>query len=241
MRAGFALLTPVLVALAACAPPMPTDSVAIESVGMRALQTRDGSALGRLNAWSQQGSAVAQRELALALLPDAHEQARAVKWLTRAAVGGDAEGAYLLGEAHRVGRAGLKPDAVAARPWLEMAAKRNHADAALSLARLWRNGESGPRDDVQAAHWLLASANGGNSQAMFLLSNAYAEGQGVAVDLVQARRWLEAAADHHFGPAMQAYALALESGDLGLDRDGEQARELLQEAREERRNRWNAR
>ncbi|MGS0759165.1 sel1 repeat family protein, partial [Roseateles sp. GG27B] len=74
---------------------------------------------------------------------------------------------------------------------------------------LWRNGEAGTRDEQQAVRWLRAAADWGNPQAMFLLSNAYTDGQGISVDLAQSRHWLEAAADRHFGPALQAYALAL--------------------------------
>lgn len=231
----------LLMALAACELTLPHDTAAIESVGMQALQTHDAEALDRLTQWSRRGSAVAQRELALALLTTPSQQVRALQWLALAAKGGDAEAGYLLGEAHRTGRAGLWPDALAALPWLELAASKHHADAALSLARYWNNGEPGKRDERQAVRWLHAAADWGSPQAMFLLSNAYAEGQGVSIDLAQARRWLEAAADHHFGPALQAYSLALEAGALGLTADGTQAREVLQEAREERRNRWNTR
>ncbi|MGS0756242.1 hypothetical protein ACVBEH_17350, partial [Roseateles sp. GG27B] len=74
--------------LLGCAPSLPGDAAAIESVGMRALQTRDSEALSQLEAWSRQGSAVAQRELALALLPDTEQQPQARLWLARAATGG---------------------------------------------------------------------------------------------------------------------------------------------------------
>ena len=228
-------------AVSACSPQAPLDTPTIESVGLLAIHARKPEALAQLRRWSDQNFAVAQRELALALLLDSASRAEGLNWMQRAAQNGDAEAGFVFGEAQRVGSHGLKADASAARPWLQQAANTGHADAALALARMARNGDAWPRDERVAVHWLQLASERGAAQAMFLLSNAYANGEGVPVDLDKARKWLEAAADKHFTPAIQAYALALENGSLGFDKDAAQARELFAEASEERRNRWNTR
>jgi len=241
-RTGPACLLLLLAALmgSACAPR--PGSAEIEAMGVRASQARQPAALAQLQAWSQAGNAVAQRELALALLREkAARWPEGLDWLRRAALGADAEAAYLLGEATRLGRHGLRPDAGAARPWLEQAARAGHADAALALARLWLNGDGVGADAAAGLHWLQAASQGGNPQAMLLLSQAYAQGRGTAPSQALARHWLEAAADKHHPAAIQAYALALQNGELGLAVDGQLADELLAEATAERHNRWNAR
>lgn len=238
-----ACLLSVLLActVCACSPKAPIDVPAIESVGLLAIHARKPEALAQLRRWSDQNFAVAQRELALALLRDSSTRAEGLSWMQRAAQNGDAEAAFVLGEAQRVGSHGLKADAFVARPWLQQAANAGHADAALALARMARNGDAGPRDALVAVHWLQIASERGAAQAMFLLSNAYADGEGAPVDLDKARKWLEAAADKHFTPAIQAYALALENGSLGFEKDPVLARELFAEASEERRNHWNTR
>lgn len=233
----------LLAALAGCSPDRapPADSAAIESVGILATQAGQPEALARLSRWARQGHPVAQREYALALMRTTAAPGEVLLWLERAARGGDGEAAYLAGQARLQGRWGLQANPAAATPWLERAANAGHADAALALARLWRNGEAGQRSDSEALRWLQRASEQGNAQAMLLLSNAYAEGLGTPVRLDQARHWLEAAADRHFPAALQAYALALESGALGFERDPQEAQHLMKEATEERRNRWNSR
>ena len=230
-------------ALVGCgAPPVPTNPAEIESVGILATQARQSEALAKLRTWSERDqNPVAQRELALALLQERSQQAQGLQWLERAAQSGDGEAGYQLGEALRLGRYGLSLDAPKARGWLDHAARHGSMDAALSLARMWRNGDGGARDEANAFQLLKTAAERGNAQAMFLLSSAYSQGQGTAVQWERARYWLEAAADHHYPPALQAYALALENGELGFAKDRSLARDLLAEAAEERPNRWNTR
>ena len=213
----------------------------IESAGLQALHARSTDALAQLKTWAAQDKPVAQRELALALLREPITHAEGLAWLARAAKAGDTEAGLEMGEAQRLGRYGLRPDNIAAWPWLAGAAQAGHADAALALARMAKNGDAGPKDSASALRWLQLASERGNAQAMFLLSNAYAHGQGTPVDLPKARQWLEAAADQHFTPALQAYALALEDGSLGLNKNTVLARELFAEAEQERRNHWNAR
>ncbi len=232
----------LLVALAACAPAPPRDAAAVESLGMRALQTGDDAALRTLQHWAEQGRAglatLSARELGLALAADPTRGPEAVRWLTRAAEAGDAQAAYALGDAHRRGALGWTPDAAAARPWLLRAAAAEHPAALLALALAARNGDAEARDPARAFALLQRASRGGSAQAMYLLSQTYATGEGTAPDAGLARHWLEQAAEQHHPAAMQDWALALEDGRLGVARDAQAAREQWREAGEERRNRW---
>ena len=210
----------------------------IESMGLRARHAGQAEALTQLQQWARAGQTVAQRELALALAETPANWPTARDWLERAARGGDDDAAQRLGELHRLGRWGLKPDPAQAARWLGLAARQGQADAALQLALLLKHGDGVARDEAQALHWLQAAADAGNPRAMFLLSQAHARGDGVARSEPLARQWLEAAADRHDPPALQAYALALENGDLGYKKNPALARELLIEAGSERHNRW---
>lgn len=226
--------------LCGCSSP-PPDNAAMESLGILASQAQQPEAQATLRGWAEHGNAVAQRELGVALLSTPGQSPEAIGLLERAALNGDAEAGFVLGDAWRLGRFGLQADAANARIWFERGARQGHADAALALARMARNGDAGARDDAAALHWLQTASERGNPQAMFLLSNAYAQGLGTPVVLDLARKWLEASADKHFPPAIQAYALALEDGALGFEPDRVAAAELMHEAEEERLNRWNMR
>ena len=230
-------------ALAGCAPDLPRNAAAVESLGMRAAQTHAPDALATLQSWAERAPAelapVAARELGLALATDPARSPEAVRWLTHAALAGDAPSAYALGEAHRRGGLGWAPDAAAARPWFDRASRAGHAEATLALARAARNGDAEPRDPVRAFALLQQASPGGSATAMYLLSQAYAQGEGTAADADLARHWLEQAAEQHLPAAMQDWALALGDGRLGVTPDAQAASEQWREAREERRNRWN--
>lgn len=244
MRQRLVIVALAAAALSACAPAPPRDAAAVESLGMRAAQTRQPEALQRLARWAEAGgplAPVAARELGLALARDSAQAAEARRWLTQAAEAGDAEAAFTLGEAHRSGGLGWRPDAAAARPWFERAMQAGHAGATLALALAARNGDGEARDARRALLLLEQSARRGNARAMYLLSQAYAQGEGTAPDPALARHWLEQAAEQHLPAAMQDWALALEDGRLGVQPDAQAAREQWREAAEERRNRWNAR
>lgn len=230
-------------ALTACTAP-PPDAAAVETLGMRVAQTHDAQALQRLRQWADGGgplARVAARELGLALAGDATQSAQALRWLTRAAEAGDAEAAFTLGEAYRTGRLQCAVSASVARTWFQRAADAGHAGATLALALAARHGDTEPRDPRRAARLLQLAAHRGSARAMYLLSQAYAEGEGLERDHALARHWLAQSAELHFPPAMQDWALALEGGQLGVERDLQAANEQWREATEERRNRWNLR
>lgn len=75
--------------------------------------------------------------------------------------------------------------------WFEQAAKRDHTEAQLSLAR-WYSKQPGA--DADAVKWLERAANLGNRDAQYLLGERYQQGKGVAKRPVLAQRWNDKAA-----------------------------------------------
>jgi TPR repeat protein len=215
------------------------SSAQIEVIGMKAKQEADAHAERKLMAWSEQNMPVAQRELAILYQTRPEQREQALKLFEQAARGGDVEAAFQLGEMLRIGVLGVPAAPGAAAPWYAMAAKQQHARAALALALLYKNGNGVARDDAQAAQWLAAASELGNAHAMFLLSNIYNEGLGVKQDRAKARQMLEEAAEHEYPPALQELAMTMQLGDALSPKDELRAGHLMKEASEHRRNNWN--
>jgi uncharacterized protein len=226
--------------LAACSERQQTmpDSAQLESLGVLAKQGRQASAVEQLQFWAKHGSAVAQRELALAYEDKVDTATDAVFWFTKAAQGGDKEGAYVLAGAYYNGKLGLAKDPVLAAQWYGKAAAQDDERAALMLSRMAKYGEGMPQDLKQSVSWLQQASANGNAQAMFLLSNAYASGDGVVRDPTLAHSWLEKSAQGDFPPALQSLALAMDAGSHNADKNPERSYHLLKEATEERRMHW---
>ncbi|WP_346209919.1 tetratricopeptide repeat protein [Aeromonas salmonicida] len=75
--------------------------------------------------------------------------------------------------------------------WFEQAAKREHAESQLVLAR-WYSKQPGA--DADAIKWLERAAELGNRDAQYLLGERYAQGQGVAKRPDFSLRWNDKAA-----------------------------------------------
>ncbi|AIY41618.1 hypothetical protein LT85_2460 [Collimonas arenae] len=213
-------------------------SAQLESLGVLAKQGRQTHALEELQTWARQGSAVAQRELALAYADQAAHAKDAVFWFTKAAQGGDKEAAYVLAGAYYNGKLELDKNPEFAVQWYKKAAAQDDERAQLMLSRMAKYGEGMQKDLAQSVSWLQQASANGNAQAMFLLSNAYEAGDGVQRDLTMARSWLEKSAQGDFPPALQSLALAMDTGGSTTESNPERSYHLLKEATEERRMHW---
>ncbi|MCS3770496.1 TPR repeat protein [Aeromonas hydrophila] len=87
--------------------------------------------------------------------------------------------------------------------WFEQAAKQDHADAQLVLAR-WYSKQPGA--DADAVKWLELSAELGNRDAQYLLGERYAQGKGVAKRSDLAQRWNDKAAAQQQPEALLKHA-----------------------------------
>jgi TPR repeat protein len=108
-----------------------------------------------------------------------HEAAVAI-WAPLA-VRGDADAAFNLGQAYRLGK-GAPLDLPRAQQYFETAARKGHVDAATTLGiLLFQNGNR-----TGAMRWLRQAAEAGEPRAMLILGTALFNGDGVARDPVRA-------------------------------------------------------
>ena len=82
-------------------------------------------------------------------------------WLRRAALGGDAEAAALLGDIYARGGA-LPPNYAEAARWFRTAAERGQKAAARALGMLYLTGAGVARDPDEAATWFKRAAEAGD-------------------------------------------------------------------------------
>ena len=102
---------------------------------------------------------------------------------------GDADAAFNLGQAYRLGK-GVPLDLGRAQLYLEQAARKNHLDAATTLGiLLFQNGNR-----TAAIRWLRQAADSGEARAMLLYGTALYNGDGTAPDVVRAYAYVSRAA-----------------------------------------------
>ena len=92
---------------------------------------------------------------------------------------GDADAAFNLGQAYRLGK-GVVIDLSQAQIWLERAARQGHVDAQTTLGLLlFQNGNR-----VAAMRWLKNAAEAGEPRALLMVGTALYNGDGVPEDPV---------------------------------------------------------
>ena len=109
---------------------------------------------------------------------------------------GDADAAFNLGQAYRLGR-GVPLNLAAAQSWLERAARKDHLDAQATLGLLlFQNGNR-----AGALRWLRSAADKGEPRAMLMYGTALYNGDGVGRDPVLAYAFVSRAAAQGLAPA----------------------------------------
>jgi cell division septation protein DedD len=117
------------------------------------------------------------------------DHAAAITIWTPLAARGDADAAFNLGQAYRLGK-GVPIDLAKAQRFLEAAARKDHVDAATTLGvLLFQNGNR-----TGAMRWLKKAADAGEARAMLLYGTALYNGDGVARDSVLAYAFVSRAA-----------------------------------------------
>ena len=109
---------------------------------------------------------------------------------------GDADAAFNLGQAYRLGR-GVAVDLALAQKWLQKAASAGHLDAETTLGLLLF--DSGSRD--QAMQWLKKAAERGEPRAMLVYGTALFNGDGVPRDQMMAYAYVSRSAAQGLEPA----------------------------------------
>lgn len=114
---------------------------------------------------------------------------------------GDADAAFNLGQAYRLGR-GVDVNLAAAQTWLERAADKNHLDAQTTLGLLlFQNGNR-----AGGLRWLKTAAERGDPRALLVYGTALYNGDGVARDPVTAYAYVSRSAAQGLAPAKDTLA-----------------------------------
>jgi TPR repeat protein len=117
------------------------------------------------------------------------------------AEGGDADAAFNLGQAYRLGR-GVPTNLSVAKTWFERAARANHVDAQTTLGLLlFQNG-----DQAEGLKWLKAAAEQGEARALLVYGTALFNGDGVTQDPVLGYAYVSRAAAQGLAPAKETLA-----------------------------------
>jgi TPR repeat protein len=129
------------------------------------------------------------------------DYARAVAIWRPLAEKGDADAAFNLGQAYRLGR-GVPINIAAATTWLQRAAGKGHVDAETTLGLLlFENG-----DQAGGLRWLKAAAEKGEARALLVYGTALVNGDGVKRDPVLGYAYVSRAAAQGLGPAKETLA-----------------------------------
>jgi cell division septation protein DedD len=129
---------------------------------------------------------------------------------------GDADAAFNLGQAYRLGR-GVPTNLGAAQTWFERAANKGHVDAQATLGLLlFQNG-----NQPEGLKWLKAAAEQGEPRALLVYGTALFNGDSVAQDPILGYAYISRAAAQGLAPAKETLAqldklLPLEDRKKGL-------------------------
>ena len=124
------------------------------------------------------------------------DYSRAISVWRPLAEAGDADAAFNLGQAYRLGR-GVDLDLATAQNWLETAARKGHTDAQTTLGLLlFQNGNR-----TGGLRWLRQSAEAGEPRAMLMYGTALFNGDGVPQDPILAYAYVSRASAQGLAPA----------------------------------------
>ena len=114
---------------------------------------------------------------------------------------GDADAAFNLGQAYRLGR-GVPTSLSSAKRWFERAAAKGHLDAQTTLGLLlFQNAEQ-----AEGLRWLKAAAEMGEARALLVYGTALFNGDGVTQDPVLGYAYVSRAAAQGLPPAKETLA-----------------------------------
>jgi cell division septation protein DedD len=129
---------------------------------------------------------------------------------------GDADAAFNLGQAYRLGR-GVPTNLSAAKTWFERSAEKGHVDAQTTLGLLlFQNG-----DQAEGLRWLKSAAEQGEPRALLVYGTALVNGDGVTQNPPLGYAYVSRAAAQGLAPAKETLKqldqiLALEDRKKGV-------------------------
>ena len=138
---------------------------------------------------------IACHNLALILLNNNDQEARAVELLKTAARAGIVEAQHDLGTAYLIGR-GAEQSYANAALWFGEAASQGNTASEIEYAILLYKGQGLQKDEALAAKMFLRAAYKGNPIAQNRIARLYTVGRGVSKDLAEAAAWHQVASMH---------------------------------------------
>lgn len=124
------------------------------------------------------------------------DYARAVEIWRPLAERGDADAAFNLGQAFRLGR-GVPTNLAAAKTWFERSAAKGHVDAETTLGLMLFEGSDRPA----GVRWLRQAAEKGEARALLVYGTALFNGDGVKQDPILGYAYVSRAAAQGLAPA----------------------------------------
>jgi TPR repeat protein len=143
--------------------------------------------------------------------------------LGKAAVDGDAEAQFSVGQTYLEGRdlehripeqERLSKEA----RWFRRAAENGHAPSQYRLATLYELGQGAPKDQAEAMIWYERAAVQGHVKAMHNLGVLSVTGAGRATNFLTAAKWFSKAAEHGLRDSQFNLGILYERG-LGVEKD----------------------
>ncbi|WP_296747158.1 tetratricopeptide repeat protein [Mesorhizobium sp.] len=149
-------------------------------------------------------------------------------WMRRAALTGNLDAAYRLGERHVKGP---EPNYAEAATWYRRAAEAGHQPAARALASLYLSGNGVAQDAEEGKRWLRTAAASGSRESQVDLANLVLEGTGEPDDGANVAGWFAAPASA--GDLVAAFNLGLCFAEgVGVSKNQEQAARWMRRAAE---------
>jgi hypothetical protein len=142
---------------------------------------------------AESGNRDAQREFGFLLMQSCYgDRTPALRWIARAAEGGDVPSAATLGRLYMNGDGVVQNDAIAFQ-WLSKAANAGDPPSEANLGVLYLNGRGVPLDRYQGIVWLIRAAEQGDASALVSIGRAYSLGVALPRDERRALFWMAAA------------------------------------------------
>jgi TPR repeat protein len=189
------------------------------------------AAAGLYERAAEDGITAAQLRLGLALLDGTfgrRDEEAGEAWMRRAALAGNAEAAFLLGD--RAVKGG-SPNFAEAIAWFRQAVDGGHPGAARALASLYLTGNGVAKDVEEGTRLLRVAANSGHRDAQVDLANLFLKGADEVGDPASIARWFEAAASS--GDRIAAFNLGMcFAKGVGVQQDEGQAAHWMRRAAE---------
>ena len=131
---------------------------------------------------------------------------KAFFWLGRAQILGNADANYQLGQIYenQLGKFAEKDKAI---QYYEFAAKKNHAEALLALARMYQQGKTVDKNPVESARYYKELAKQNNPEAEYQIALVCLSGDLSGCTLQEGKQWLQKAQDHGVSAAAKLLRL----------------------------------